>query len=204
MTSGNSQSAGGRWRRKGRPIRILALIRALAATVTIGLPLASAQVIPNRQVPAITPAPPPKVLVPAAVPGTQYECPAGYAKPDQLLRVQNVRICLPVGSAGSTPSGIPANPPVGTPTAIPSQSAPRAPSSAGFTPPRIATISPGARARTSGRPILACGGRAGFYACGRNATDCCPVTQDNPCFAGAYACKVDASQGGANMVCCLK
>jgi hypothetical protein len=180
------------------------LLPALAASVTIGLPLASAQGIPNKQIPAIVPAPPPKAMAPAAVPGTQYDCPTGYAKPDLLLRVQNVRICLPVGSPGSTPSGIPANPPGSTATAIPSQPAPRAPSSAGFTPPRIATISPGVRARTMGRPVLACGGRTGFYACGRNAMECCPVTQDNPCFAGAYACKVDASQGGANMVCCLK
>ena len=34
--------------------------------------------------------------------------------------------------------------------------------------------------------------------------ECCPMKQDNPCFAGAYACKADASQGGANMVCCLR
>jgi hypothetical protein len=180
------------------------LLPALAASVTIGLMLASAQGIPNKQIPAIAPAPPPKVLAPATVPGTQYECPTGYAKPDLLLRVQYVRICLPVGSPGPAPAGIVANPPGSTATAIPGQPAPRAPSSAGFTPPRVATNPPGAGARTVGRPVLACGGRTGFYACGRNAMECCPVTQDNPCFAGAYACKVDASQGGANMVCCLK
>ena len=174
-----------------RPLRVLLLLPALAASVTIALPLAFAQGIPNNQIPAITPVPPAKVLAPLTVPGAQYDCPTGYAKPDLPLRVQNLRVCLPVGSANLTPSGIVANPPGGTAAAtIPGQRAPPAPPSAG--------------ARTVGGPILACGGRTGFYACGRNAMECCPVTQDNPCFAGAYACKADASQGGANMVCCLR
>jgi hypothetical protein len=179
------------------------LLPALATSVTIGLPLASAQVIPNRQIPAILPAPRPKVVAPATVPGTQYDCPTGYAKPDLLLRVQNVRICIPVGGPSPTPAGMAGNPP-GSTAAGPGQPAPRAPTSAGFSPPRIATNPPGARAGTMGRPVFACGGRTGFYACGRNAMECCPVTQDNPCFSGAYACKVNASQGGANTVCCLK
>jgi hypothetical protein len=169
----------------------LFLLPALAASVTIALPLAFAQGIPSNQIPAITPVPPPKVVAPLTVPGAQYDCPTGYAKPDLPLRVQNLRMCLPVGSAGLTPSGIAVNPPGGTVAAtILGRPAPPAPPSAG--------------ARTVGGPILACGGRTGFYACGRNAMECCPVTQDNPCFAGAYACKADASQGRANMVCCLR
>jgi len=174
-----------------RPLRVLLLLPALAASVTIALPLASAQGIPNKEIPAITPVPPPKVLTPPSVPGAQYDCPTGYAKPELLLRVQNLRICLPVGTAGFTPSGIAANPPAGTAAAtVPRQRAPPALASTG--------------ARTVGGPIIACGGRTGFYACGRNAMECCPVTQDNPCFAGAYACKADASQGGANKACCLR
>jgi hypothetical protein len=172
-----------------RPLRVLLLLPALAASVTITLPLAFAQSIPNNQIPAITPVPPPKVLAPPTVPGTQYDCPTGYTKPDLPLRIQNLKVCLPVGSAGLTPSGIAVNPPGSTTAAtIPGGPAPPAPPSAG--------------ARTVGHPILACGGRTGFYACGRNAMECCPVTQDNPCYAGAYACKADASQGGANMMCC--
>ena len=156
---------------------------ALAASVAIALPLAFAQGIPNNQIPAITPVPPPRILAPPTV-GAKYDCPTGYAKPDLLLRIQNLRMCLPVGSAGLTPSG-------GTAAAtIPGRPASPAPPDAG--------------ARTVGGPILACGGRTGFYACGRNAMECCPLTQDNPCFAGAYACKADASRGGANTVCCLR
>jgi len=172
-----------------RPLRVLLLLPALAASVTLALPLAFAQGIPNNQIPAITPVPPPKVLPPPTIPGAQYDCPMGYAKPDLPLRVQNLKMCLPVGSAGLTPSGIAVNPPDGTEAAtIPGRPA----------PPALLG------ARAGGRPILACGGRTGFYVCGRNAMECCPVTQDNPCFAGAYACKADVSQGGVNMACCLK
>jgi hypothetical protein len=173
-----------------RPLRVLLLLPALAASVTIALPLAFAQSIPNKQIPGILPVPPPKVPTPP-VPGAKYDCPAGYAKPDLLLRVQNLRICLPVGTAGLTPSGIAANPAGGTAAAtVAGQRAPPAPASTG--------------ARTVGGPIIACGGRTGFYACGRNAMECCAVTQDNPCFAGAHACKADASQGGVNTACCLR
>ena len=174
-----------------RPLRVLLVLPALAASVTIALPLASAQGIPNKQIPGILPVPP-KVLTPLSVPGAQYDCPTGYTKPDLLLGVQNLRMCLPAGSAGLTRSSIVVNAPGGTAAAtIPGRPAPPAPSSS-------------AGARTVGGPILSCGGRTGFYACGRNAMECCPITQDNPCFAGAYACKADASQGGANMVCCLR
>jgi len=175
-----------------RALRLLLFLPALAVSATIALPLAFAQGIPNNQIPAVTPPPPPKVPAPPTVSGAQYDCPTGYAKPDLPLRVQNLKVCLPVGSAGLTPSGIAVNPPGGTAAAsIPGQPAPPAPP-------------PSAGASTPGRPILACGGRTGFYACGRNAMECCPMKQDNPCFAGAYACKADASQGGANMVCCLR
>lgn len=202
MTTGNAQTAGKQWRAGRRTLRTLILLTALGVSVTEGLPLAFAQGIPSRQVPAIAPAPLPKVLAPARIPGTKYDCPAGYAKPDPLLQVQNVRICLPVGKLGFSSPGISANIAGSTATAIPSQPANRATSNS--SPPRSATNSPGFGPKTMSRPVLECGGRAGFYACGRNSTECCAVTQDNPCFSGAYSCKLDASQGGANMVCCLK
>jgi hypothetical protein len=172
------------------PLRLLLLFPTLAAGVIIALPPASAQGIPNTRIPAILPAPPTKVVVPATVPGAEYDCPTGYAKPDLPQRVQNIKVCLPVGSAGLTPSGTAASPPGGT---------------AGATiAARRAPASSNAGASIVGGPILTCGSRVGFYACGRNAMECCLVTQDNPCFAGAYACKADASQGGANRVCCLR
>ena len=172
-----------------RALRVLLLLSVLGACNAIALPLTFAQGIPNNQIPAIKPVPPPKVPASPTVPGAQYDCPTGYTKPDLPLRVQNLKVCLPVGSAGLTPSGIEVNSPGGTAAAtIRGQPAPPATPSAGAT--------------TVGRPILACGGRTGFYVCGRNAMECCPLTQDNPCFAGAYACKADASQGGANMMCC--
>jgi|HubBroStandDraft_1064217.scaffolds.fasta_scaffold506332_2 hypothetical protein len=172
-----------------RHFRFLLWLSALTASVTIALPLAFAQGIPSKQVPGILPVPPPKVLTPP-VPGAQYQCPAGYAKPELLLRVQNLRICLQVGTAGFAPSGV-ANPPGSTAAAM--LAGPRAPSAPAST-----------GTKTVGGAIPTCGGRTGFYACGRNAMECCAVTQDNPCFVGAYACKADASQGGANTACCFR
>jgi hypothetical protein len=174
-----------------RPLWVLLLLAGPAASVTVAVPLASAQSIPNSTVPAITPVPPPKVLTPATLPGTEYDCPMGYAKPDPALRVQNLKVCSPIGGAGLASSSIAAN----------RVSATAATTATGE---RAQPALPSGGARTVGGPILACGGRTGFYACGRNAMECCPATQDNPCFAGAYSCKADASQGGANMVCCLK
>jgi hypothetical protein len=174
-----------------RPLRLSLLLPALTATVTIGLPPAFAQGVPNKQIPAIV-AVPAKPLTPVPVPGNQYECPTGYAKPDLLLRIPNLRICLPVGSAGFTPLGAAGNPRGGTMAAtVVGQRAPP--------PPPVAGI----RATTVGGAIIACGGRTGFYACGRNAMECCAATQDNPCFAGAHSCKADASQGGTNTACCF-
>ena len=190
MIVNNAQARTEHKRRTRRVLWVLLALPALEVTVMFALRTASAQGIPNNEIPAITPAPA-KVLAPVTVPGVQYECPTGYAKPDLLLRVQNLRICLPVGSASLTPSGIAGNPSGGT----------TAGSGLGQ---RTVPAPPSAGARTVGGPNLACGGRTGFYACGRNAMECCPMTQDNPCFAGAYACKADASKGGANMVCCLR
>jgi len=174
-----------------RPLRVLLLSLELTANLPFALGLAFAQAIPSNQLPAILPAPPSKVLAPPIASGSQYDCPTGYAKPDSVLRVQNLKVCLPIGSAGLTPSGVSINPTGRTAAAkTPSQLAPSAPPATG--------------ARNIGSPTLACGGRVGFYACGRNAMECCPVTQDNPCFTGAHACKADASQGGANTMCCLR
>jgi hypothetical protein len=196
LTGGRPQApreAGRLVSRMRRILRLALLIPALIATVTIALPLAFAQGIPNRQIPGILPVPAPaKALTPLPVPGIQYNCPRGYQKPDVLLRIPNLRICLPVGIAGFTPSGIAGIPAGGTVAAtVSSQRAPP--------PPPLASTS----ATTVGGAIIACGGRTGFYACGRNAMECCAVTQDNPCFAGTHACKADASQGGANTACCF-
>jgi hypothetical protein len=48
-----------------------------------------------------------------------------------------------------------------------------------------------------------CSGRAEVYSCGRNGTECCSSNQDNPCFAGAYACSVGPSPNGPRHACCL-
>ena len=135
MTSGSAQAPREDWRSVRRPLRVLLLLPALAASVTIALPLAFAQGIPNNQIPAITPVPPPKVLAPPTVPGAQYDCPTGYTKPDLPQRIQNLKVCLPVGSAVLTPSV----------TAAAAVSGRRAP---------IAPASTSAGARTVGSPIL--------------------------------------------------
>lgn len=196
MTCGRPQVPREAWRPVSRTRRLLRLslpIPALVATATIGLPLAFGQGIANRQNPGILSVPAPaKPLAPLPIPGIQHDCPTGYQKPDLLLRIPNLRICLPVGVPGFTSSGVAGNAAGGTVAAtVVGQRTPRRP------PP--ASIS----ATTVGGAIIACGGRAGFYACGRNAMECCAVTQDNPCFAGTHACKADASQGGANTACCF-
>lgn len=186
MTCGSPQVVREVWR-----LRLSLLLPTLLATVTIGLPLAIAQGVPNRQIPAIIPVPA-KPATPLPVPGTQYDCPMGYAKPDAVLRVANLRICLPVGTAGFTPAGAAGNP--GGSTAAATVVGQRAPPHG-----PLASTS----ARTAGGAIISCGGRTGFYACGRNAMECCAVTQDNPCFAGTHSCKADASQGGPSTACCF-
>lgn len=44
---------------------------------------------------------------------------------------------------------------------------------------------------------------AGTYACGRGATECCRPTQDNMCFAGAYACYATGVGTGPKKACCM-
>jgi hypothetical protein len=49
-----------------------------------------------------------------------------------------------------------------------------------------------------------CAARPGFYACGRNASECCPKQHDNSCFPGAYACSSsDAGSGTTRTACCI-
>jgi hypothetical protein len=43
----------------------------------------------------------------------------------------------------------------------------------------------------------------GSYACGRGATECCGPTQDNMCFAGAYACYATTARDGPKKACCM-
>jgi hypothetical protein len=155
---------------------------ALAASFAIATSSALAQSAPNK-VPAYPP-PPSKALAPAPVSADQYACPKGYVKPDQSLRIQGLKVCLPAGSGGSAASDIEAPPQGGQ---------------------RSAAFPFGSGAAKAVRtPSLECQGRAGFYACGRNATECCSMVQDNPCFPGSYACKLDTSQGGANRACCVR
>jgi len=57
-------------------------------------------------------------------------------------------------------------------------------------------------------PEGAAGGQCGlmgsnYYACGRGGTECCMATQDNPCFAGAFACSVPMNAPGPRHACCL-
>lgn len=42
----------------------------------------------------------------------------------------------------------------------------------------------------------------GVYSCGRDARECCAVSQNNPCFPGSYACSADADRPGAPRVAC--
>jgi hypothetical protein len=141
---------------------------------------AASQTFPAERVPAIQPLPLPKPPAPLPAPGAAYTCPAGYVKPDRTSAVPNLKICLPVGTAPLSPTGVAASPLA------------RVPAGGGRSVPG------------SANPVVACAARPGTYACGRGGAECCPLNADNPCFAGAYACKLDASRGGANTACCLK
>ena len=49
-----------------------------------------------------------------------------------------------------------------------------------------------------------CKAKAGSYACGIGASQCCAADRDNPCFPGAYACTAGmASPGQARTACCI-
>jgi hypothetical protein len=50
----------------------------------------------------------------------------------------------------------------------------------------------------------ACSGRKDVYSCGRNGTECCALTQDNPCFAGSYPCSFGPDTGGGRRACCVR
>jgi hypothetical protein len=49
-----------------------------------------------------------------------------------------------------------------------------------------------------------CTAQAGHFACGRGGSECCTAGQENPCFAGAFACSPGAQSGdAARTACCI-
>jgi hypothetical protein len=49
-----------------------------------------------------------------------------------------------------------------------------------------------------------CAALPGYYACGRNGTECCSKLANNSCFPGAYACASPGSLAAqARTACCL-
>lgn len=49
-----------------------------------------------------------------------------------------------------------------------------------------------------------CAGRPGYYACGRNAAECCPTNIDNYCFPGSHPCWVPGiAVGQTRTACCI-
>jgi hypothetical protein len=49
-----------------------------------------------------------------------------------------------------------------------------------------------------------CSARPGFYSCGRSATECCSVRQDNSCFSGAFACSAPTTLSNPiHTACCV-
>jgi hypothetical protein len=149
---------------------------AVSAALAQGLPA-------GREVPAIFPPPRPAAPQSQPVPETQYICPVGYQKPDPLSAPPILKVCLPVG------------PPVGTRIGA---------NSALATQTATSRLGGGVAPAVTSVPVLVCGRRPNVYACGRNAAECCPMTMDNPCYGGAYACKLDASQSGVNTACCIR
>lgn len=49
-----------------------------------------------------------------------------------------------------------------------------------------------------------CAAMPGYYACGRNGTECCSKLSNNSCFPGAYACAMPGSPAGqTRTACCI-
>lgn len=129
---------------------------------------------------------------PSPTAGPQGRCPPGYSEPTSRLRVPHLVVCMALqpnfvlSNNGLTNSGQSAYPNTSYPPHSPAQP--------------LSSLPPGPEHTT----VNQCLGRpAGSYACGRGGTECCGPTQDNMCFAGAYACSASASGVGPKQACCI-
>jgi hypothetical protein len=134
--------------------------------------------------PVVGPLPPPVV-------GSSARCPPGYVEPSNVTRMPHLVVCtVAQPNFGKTYNGVPYQ------TQNYGKSGPGGVgvNAVGGTPMPAAEYS----------HVNQCAGRPGSYACGRGGTECCSPSQDNMCFAGAYACSVPlATAGQGKQACCM-
>jgi hypothetical protein len=131
---------------------------------------------------------------PAPHVGPANRCPPGYAEDTSKVRTSHLVVCVAAqpnfamtyNGASNPASNV--NPSYPGHAVIPGQ--------------RLSSLPPTLERSMSG--VNQCLGHpTGSYACGRGATECCASTQNNSCFAGAYACSVSASGSGTKTACCI-
>jgi hypothetical protein len=135
--------------------------------------------------PHVGPDPAPRV-------GGANRCPSGYLESANQLRVAHLVVCVVAQpNYAASYNGRPT-----TGQGYPNISYPDRPA-----PGQPQSSLPPTQERTS---VNQCVGRpAGSYACGRGGTECCGATQDNMCFAGAFACNASVTGTGPKTACCI-
>lgn len=131
---------------------------------------------------------------PAPHVGPSNRCPPGYSEDSSKIRTTHLVVCIAaqpnfsMSYSGAPNSGSNLNTSYPGHSVIPGQ--------------RLSSLPPALERSTDS--VNQCSGHpAGSYACGRGGTECCGPTQDNSCFAGAYACNVSASGLGPKTACCI-
>jgi hypothetical protein len=136
--------------------------------------------------PHIGPDPAPRV-------GPPSRCPPGYGEDTSRPRTPHLVVCLATQPNFAMSFS-------GTPNSTSTANASYPGHTASGQP--VSSLPPSLENSTAA--VNQCIGRpAGSYACGRGGTECCGPTQDNSCFAGAYACNASMSGSGPKKACCI-
>jgi hypothetical protein len=109
------------------------------------------------------------------------QCPLGYMSPRDAMTMAHLLVCV-VKPVDLVMLNNVNGPSPGTPGTVSSM------------PPileRATSVN-----QCTGRPV-------GSYACGRSGSECCRPTQDNMCFAGAFACYPHGTGTGPKTACCI-
>ncbi len=124
-------------------------------------------------------------------PSAQSRCPPGYAEPADMTRMAHMVVCtVALPNYGKTYTGAPYT----------TQNYGKA----SYPGVGVGGISAAPMPTLERTTANLCAGRPGYYACGRGGTECCAANEDNPCFAGAYACSVPlGTPGMPKKACCI-
>jgi len=130
---------------------------------------------------------------PAPRPGAPNRCPAGYGEDTSRPRVPHLVVCVARQPNFAASFNGALNSTSGSNPSYPGRTA---------TGQIVSSLPPSLEQSTAA--VNQCLGQSvGSYACGRGATECCAATQDNSCFAGAYACSASITGTGPKKACCI-